>query len=230
MKVQLLFSAVIIITSQSLAKAGFTSGAPCSQRNTVYFTTSKPHFPHDDIKCVDIVGMGRTNITKYLPFLWDADTLYADGMLLRRVPKDIVNAMPKLELIDLSRNRFKRLHRAVFANCTNLKKVLLEKNQIRINPKLPFLQSVSITNLVLSNNEITRLSKLTFAHLPNLTTLFLDGNKLTILKPSTFYPTPRLKYLHIGNNMLTTIPAVHSLPRSVVKYIYKGNPINGTFM
>lgn len=204
-------------------KGGFTSGAPCNSRNTVYLESSKALFPQDLVKCVDITGMKKAiYLDKHWP-IFNADTLYADSMELKRINRTLFSLMPNLELVDLSRNKITRLPLAIGNIIPKLTTFLLAENRIKIPKRRALMRSFTIKTLSLSHNKIRFLQSMTFAKMPSLRVLYLDSNHLKFITPKTFSYLTNLKYLHLGNNLLKRVPSKALMPKSLSIYIVKGN-------
>lgn len=202
---------------------GFTSGAPCSERNTVI-----PPFRHPaEVQCLDIT---RLVPTKWLyvafdrmPHRTNVTTLYADGMQLQVVPLRVLQALPNLTLIDLSQNAITKFQTNSFHYLHHLDVLLLSNNQIIMPKKRNLLDSTSLTTLKLSNNGINRVFPFTFHNLYSLKALYLDGNKLKRVPYLALKPLHMLKYLDLSNNQIVRLPSNDKLPPKLVKFMVQGN-------
>lgn len=220
-----------ITTQHPLVSGGFTYGEPCSERNTAFLQKIAPRYPlNHNIKCVDITSVRNVRLSQkilkapnYKTFFAktvEADTLYADHMNLTKFPIFVVRSLPKVETIDLSGNRLRRIPNKMFKIVKNLDKLLIADNNVAMPKRTPLFSSKSIKTLMLSNNGIEQLYKQTFTLMPVLEVLYLDSNKITNIAP-IFNTVPRLKYLHLGNNFLINVPQKDLVSSSLVQYITK---------
>lgn len=202
---------------------GFTSGAPCSERNTVVPPFRRPA----EVQCLDIT---RLVPTKWLyvafdrmPHRTNVTTLYADGMRLQVVPLRVLQALPNLTLIDLSHNAITKFQTNSFHYLHQLDVLLLSNNQITIPKKRNLLDSNSLSTLKLSNNGINRVFPFTFHNLYSLKALYLDGNKLKLVPYLALKPLHMLKYLDLSDNQIVRLPSNDKLPPKLVKFMVQGN-------
>ncbi|KAF5271044.1 hypothetical protein FQR65_LT00463 [Abscondita terminalis] len=90
---------------------GFTSGAPCTVRNTALLETRGFwRIPRDaNVQCVDVTSLGNnSDVPVFWGLMW-ATTLYADHMRLKTVPTCIIDKMPFVKLIDFSGNSLRTI-------------------------------------------------------------------------------------------------------------------------
>ncbi|RZC14260.1 LRR 8 domain containing protein, partial [Asbolus verrucosus] len=207
------------------SEGGFTQGAACNSRNTAYLNPSRPQFPTDAVKCIDLTGMGKSLIFDNQWPIQQANTLYADHMQLMNINRTMFTFMPNLELVDFTGNKIRRLPLAISSIIPKLTTFLLSKNKIRIPKKRPLMKSFTLQTLMLSHNKIRALQPVTFARVPSLRVLYLDSNYLKVVTPKMFSHLTNLKYLHLGNNLLKRVPSKAYMPKSLNIYILKGNQL-----
>lgn len=220
-KVNLVITIIACIATTCLG--GFTSGAPCSDRNTV----TPPFRAPAEVKCLDITQLHRTDLQRMnfasMNYRDRFDTLYADAMGLSVMPIRVLQALPNLELVDLSRNSITKFPNNAFSNLHRLNILLLDKNQIVIPRRQNLIDSSSLTTLKLSNNGIERVFPFTFHNLYSLKALYLDGNRLKRVPYLAFRPLHMLKYLDLSNNQILRLPSNNKLPPKLVKFMVQGN-------
>lgn len=206
-------------------QAGFIYGEPCSERNTIYMSPVRPRFPKSTPTCMDITAMGVTTKLHQPELLKNVTTVYADHMRLPEVPIYVIEAIPQLELLDLSGNLITIIPVGVFLKTPRLHTLLLSDNKVVIPKKKPLLRHKFLHDLSLSNNGIKRLNPRVFRGLPNLKVLYLDMNKITRIGPKVFAPLKKLAFLHLGGNKLKVLPDNLTGPSRPRILITKGNPL-----
>ncbi|XP_022916092.1 phospholipase A2 inhibitor beta-like [Onthophagus taurus] len=207
-------------------QSGFIEGEPCSDRNTALLNPTRPVWPIDrhNIRCVDMRNMGNTSWFTYIKKMKNVTTIFADSMMLKRIPRKVVSSLPKLEVLDVTNNSIQRIHPLMFKHNPKFVVLLLSNNKLLLPKKRPFLMSQSLTTLYLSKNYIKNIPVMTFTGLPMLRELFLDSNELVSINPKAFKHLSNLKMLHLGNNLLRFIPPKETMGPNLVRYIIKSNP------
>ncbi|KAI4470908.1 hypothetical protein MML48_1g15509 [Holotrichia oblita] len=207
----------------TIACAGFIAGEPCHEKNTAILQPKRPIWPLNHVHCANMKSMGNSSWYTFVDRLHNVTSVFADNMLLTNIPYHTIKMLPNLEILDVSKNKIRKIHKNTFIHNKNFQTLLLSHNNIMLPRKSPFLSSQSLINLYLSNNNIKRVPPIAFTELPSIRALFLDSNMIVKLKPTVFTPLKNLRYLHLGNNRLIVIPPKNSLPTNLVTYITKGN-------
>lgn len=207
----------------TVAFGGFIQGEPCHEKNTAILQPKRPIWPSKNIHCADVKNMGNDTWHQFIRRIENVTSVFADNMLLTRLPYQTIRMLPKLEILDVSNNNIRKIYKNAFIRNKNFQTLLLSHNKIVLPKKTPFLSSQSLINLYLNNNNIKFIPSVAFIELASVRALFLDSNRLVRIKPIIFAPLKNLKYLHLGNNRLVTIPPKEQLPVGLVTYITKGN-------
>lgn len=105
-----------------------------------------------------------------------------------------------LEMIDLSGNALRRLHRSVFEPTAQLKTLNLACNRMTKLLKNYFFNLEVIETLVLSHNAITTIENDTFVYLPNLQYLDLSDNDIDVQSIRALQGIPDLVRLSVAYN------------------------------
>ncbi|KAF5299682.1 hypothetical protein FQA39_LY11477 [Lamprigera yunnana] len=145
----------LLITAAYEGACGFTSGAPCNVRNTALIETRGYwRIPREPLQCVDITSLGTKSTIPLFPGLILATTLYADHMRLTAVPVFVLNAVRRVELIDLSGNLLTDLDKNVFLSLIHLQPEVIQPLFDLADPNYPVYkeQKSAQTNGVMMQN------------------------------------------------------------------------------
>jgi hypothetical protein len=112
----------------------------------------------------------------------------------------------RLEIIDLSFNKFKEIPQDVFQGLTKLRSLHLGSTQLIILPERVFQGLTNLDYLDLDNNKLTSLPEHVFQGLTNLRDLNLSKNQLTSLPKDVFKGLASLSRLGLHSNQLTLLP------------------------
>ncbi|XP_065080653.1 uncharacterized protein LOC135703294 isoform X2 [Ochlerotatus camptorhynchus] len=120
---------------------------------------------------------------------------------LEYLPKSLIDAFPRVTLLNLNSLIITSIQQNAFERAANLQTMYLENNRLtRINPSA-FRGANNLQTLVLSKNEITSIDYSP----PNLKFLYLDQNQLDSLPAFTAY----LQFLNASHNNIASINDNH---------------------
>ncbi|XP_065080867.1 slit homolog 1 protein-like isoform X5 [Ochlerotatus camptorhynchus] len=126
---------------------------------------------------------------------------------LEYLPKSLIDAFPRVTLLNLNSLIITSIQQNAFERAANLQTMYLENNRLtRINPSA-FRGANNLQTLVLSKNEITSIDYYTFDSPTNLQLLYLDQNQLDSLPAFTY--TAYLKILNASHNNIASINDNH---------------------
>uniref|UniRef100_A0A0N5ASA3 LRRCT domain-containing protein n=1 Tax=Syphacia muris TaxID=451379 RepID=A0A0N5ASA3_9BILA len=131
---------------------------------------------------------------------------------LSLVPTETLEQMKKLQKLDLSKNRIRRISSLSFGNSNGasatLQKINLAGNLINeITDSNSFAHMSALLELDLSHNQINVLGDAIFTHLTNLNYLNLEGNKLSEFPKTALNGLTRLQFLILDENPIEHLPA-----------------------
>ncbi|CAG5056585.1 unnamed protein product [Parnassius apollo] len=128
--------------------------------------------------------------------------------LLQEIPREALRGHPNLERLHLNRNSIKFIEAEAFVAMPALRELHLSKNALGDMNEAPFWNLPSLKGLDLSYNFFKRLQPKLLYNLPSLRRINLSNNKLSVIDPITFIETPLLEYVNIsGNYLVSTHPA-----------------------
>ena len=107
--------------------------------------------------------------------------------------------LPKLKLLDLSKNRIRILDETTFDKTPALEKLFLGGNQIKL---IPVLKLPNVTNLDLTNNFIDAINIDTFSGMPKLKYLWLNGNDKITSIPENAFKNTELSTIYASANLV----------------------------
>ncbi|XP_062708377.1 uncharacterized protein LOC109411523 isoform X6 [Aedes albopictus] len=122
--------------------------------------------------------------------------------VLRYVPKSLIDAFPKMELLNLNQAQVATIEENAFENATKLKELFLANNRLQTFPVNVLNGARNLEKLVLTSNHITNMAY-SFESNILLNDLFVDKNKISQL-PS-FENIPNLKTFNGSSNALDHI-------------------------
>lgn len=128
-----------------------------------------------------------------------------DNSNLEKIPKEIFQNFPNLELFFATNVGLKKLDPDFFKGAENMKTLDLSKNKIEELKEAVFGEAPNLQNLILAENAITVVDRSAFKSIPKITILNLDDNKIKELNKDTFQFLEKLKTLSIKNNKLEVI-------------------------
>jgi Leucine-rich repeat (LRR) protein len=138
-----------------------------------------------------------------------------------------LNFSKELKIIDLSRNRLRKLHGGMFASNQQIEVLIVGSNYLEeIDPRtfhsLPELYQLDLANnriadlhsnlfrsnqklarLLIYNNKLTQLSAAVFTPIPQLTVLLLNANRINAVDRTILQALPNLENFHLGGNVCT---------------------------
>nr|XP_029735791.1 uncharacterized protein LOC109411523 isoform X2 [Aedes albopictus] len=113
-----------------------------------------------------------------------------ENSVLRYLPKSLIDAFPKMELLNLNQLQVANIEENAFGNATKLKELFLANNRLKTFPVNVLYGAHNLKKLVLTSNHITNMAY-SFESNILLNDLFVDNNKISQL-PS-FENIPNLK-------------------------------------
>ncbi|KAK8482178.1 hypothetical protein V6N11_024314 [Hibiscus sabdariffa] len=155
-------------------------------------------------------------ILKSLPNL---SCLKLDNNPLRQIPSDGFQAIPMLQILDISGNAGSLPENPAFSNLQHLKELYLRRMQLREVPSeimsLPQLQILG-----LSQNSLQSIPE-GLKNLTSLTELDLSDNNISSLPPELGLLEPSLQVLRLDGNPLRSIrrPILERGTKAVLKYL-----------
>uniref|UniRef100_A0A6C0EAI8 Uncharacterized protein n=1 Tax=viral metagenome TaxID=1070528 RepID=A0A6C0EAI8_9ZZZZ len=123
---------------------------------------------------------------------------------LKEIPPNI-KYLTKLQTLNLSENKLKKIKENTFDNLTNLQQLFLGSNELRIIKENTFDKLTNLHYLDVGNNQLTEIKENAFDRLTDLTHLYLNGNKLKEIKENIFDKLTNLQTLNLNSNKLTKI-------------------------
>lgn len=126
-------------------------------------------------------------------------SLQMQGTSLGVLRDQIFNAVPRLEILQLSQNFIHTVHVAAFQGLSKLRLLGLQGNAIAEILSSTLDPLMELVHLDLSRNELTTLPQNIFAKNKKLQTLLLNGNPLRILMPDVLGSLPNLRLLDLGH-------------------------------
>lgn len=126
-----------------------------------------------------------------------------------RLPTEIFDSVPKLEVLELGNNMIEAINPEIFSNLTRLRFLNLWKNQLNDVKPHTFDKLTSLESLDINTNKLTTLPFDIFDHLRNLKTLNMFGNNFSSLPENLLVHNTKLRVLNFYNNRqnLTTLPS-----------------------
>lgn len=135
--------------------------------------------------------------------------------------EDAVNIYTKLEILDLSQNKFRHLGKFRFSECEELQNLNLSNNFIA-NIKGPeaFEGPKAMQTLDLSKNTLNTLENDSFLPLATLVELRLSHNKLNTIQSGAFSGLSSLRVLHLDHNLVSEINPLWFEPLENLRFLY----------
>jgi Leucine-rich repeat (LRR) protein len=124
---------------------------------------------------------------------------------LTDLPKDILEALPKLRILSLNNNPTLQLTSKMFSPLSNLEALFISSNGHENLPENIFAGLGKLQKLGISNNNFSTISPEIFADISTLEELHLSNNPLLVLAPENFSSLSKLKKLYLGGNKITTL-------------------------
>ncbi|XP_037679989.1 leucine-rich alpha-2-glycoprotein [Choloepus didactylus] len=137
-----------------------------------------------------------------------ADTVHlsAEFFNFTHLPDGILQGTPNLQELHLSSNRLENLSAEFLLPVPRLRVLDLTRNALtRLPPRL-FRASAALVTLVLKENQLEVLEATWLHGLRDLWYLDLSGNRLRTLPPGLLANCTALHILDLGNNQLETLP------------------------
>lgn len=119
--------------------------------------------------------------------------------------KDSFLNLPKLEVLDLSRNRISSLNCSDFASLKQLNKLYLYSNRLSKLPSCAFKDLNNLEILRLGSNKLLTIGATFKNVLPSLKELQMTYNKLSALQKGSFRGLSNLRTLDLGDNQISEI-------------------------
>ncbi|GJQ79491.1 hypothetical protein Trydic_g16344 [Trypoxylus dichotomus] len=119
----------------TIAIGGFIAGEPCHEKNTAILQPMRPIWPVKHVHCADMKNMGNNSWYIYVSRLQNVTSVFADNMLLTKLPYKTLTLLPNLEILDVSDNRIQKgiinLHNQRQHTITTKEKTVQETNKIK---------------------------------------------------------------------------------------------------
>nr|ANG08900.1 toll family protein LongTollB [Parasteatoda tepidariorum] len=112
----------------------------------------------------------------------------------------------KLNVLNLSYNRVRRIEGTPFQTLVNLHVLNLKDNYIEYIAEKALSHLISLTDLDLTNNKLRLIEAETFYGLLNLKQLLLTNNHMELIHSDAFTNLTHLHSLSLKNNSLTSFP------------------------
>ncbi|XP_030247139.1 leucine-rich repeats and immunoglobulin-like domains protein 1 isoform X1 [Drosophila navojoa] len=134
---------------------------------------------------------------------------------IQRISSEALALLPKLKLLDLSKNQLHSVEANMFPRPNRLSHLILNGNEIGSVNELAFATLSNLTDLELSNNHLSSLPVGVFKNLLRLKKLTLNSNRLEI-NWSTFRGLQALQKLELkANNIKTLQDGVFHVMRNI---------------
>ncbi|XP_075881256.1 extracellular matrix protein 2 isoform X2 [Nelusetta ayraudi] len=150
-------------------------------------------------------------------------SLSLEGNNITSIPANAFNGIPKLEWINLKKNKLTSagIDATALQGLKMLRRLYLDDNLLETVPNLP----PTLEELKISENGLNGIHKNSFKGLSSLITLELEGNLLSEgnVDPLAFTPLIQLSYLRLGRNHFRTVP--QGLPMSLQELYLENNLI-----
>ena len=115
-----------------------------------------------------------------------------------------IGMFPKLQMLNLSKNKLINITDAPFGSLTSLTRLDLSKNKIVTLPdSIGWIKAVTYANF--SENEIQKMPS-SMSQLKNLKELYFSHNQLTELVGTTMVMLSQLQVLNVSHNKLSSLP------------------------
>jgi hypothetical protein len=125
--------------------------------------------------------------------------------LIDTVDADAFEELVELKYLDLGNNKLQSLSHRVFKNNGKLERLSLFRNRLKSVTPANFAHLTSLTELSLCENKLTSLDQRLFINLVNLQRLFLCNLRISSLPRDIFVTLSSLQIIHLHNNhWLTT--------------------------
>ncbi|KAJ8258429.1 hypothetical protein COCON_G00174410 [Conger conger] len=157
-------------------------------------------------------------------FIPQLKALSLEGNDITTIPTGAFNGLPKLEWINLSKNRITAsgIDPQVFKGLKFLTRLYMDSNFLdQIPPELP----PSLQELKINENNLRGIDENSMQSLQNLVTLELEGNMLSEgnVAPEALQALTQLSYLRLGRNHFRTVP--QGLPAALQELHLENNVI-----
>ncbi|XP_023500227.1 leucine-rich alpha-2-glycoprotein isoform X1 [Equus przewalskii] len=146
--------------------------------------------------------------------------LHLSSNRLHNLSAELLQPVPGLKVLDLTRNALSRLPPGLFRASAALHTLVLKENQLRALDASGLHGLTALRHLDLSGNQLRTLPAGLLANVPNLRVLDLSDNQLEAL-PSGFLRGPLcLERLHLEGNRLRALAEDLLAPQADLRYLF----------
>lgn len=147
------------------------------------------------------LSLSRIKFEKdFLNYLPNLIELRIEDIEINQIDDSIFCDIPKLYVLDLTRNSLSHITDGVFKNLPTLQRLSLWGNKLTSLNRYSFTGLRQLKSLELSNNKIVSLDSDTFAELIDLVIINLRSNNLRVVPSNIFKSNTALETVKIGNN------------------------------
>ncbi|XP_039278731.1 protein artichoke [Nilaparvata lugens] len=125
--------------------------------------------------------------------------------MIRDINYDSIQGHPTLERLHLDHNHLRQVVREAFSGMPALRELRLSNNFLSNYLEMPLWNLPLLKGLDLSHNEFRRLDRRVLANLPSLRRLDMSSNSLVMIDPASFLGTPSLEHVNLSHNALEAI-------------------------
>ncbi|RZF41110.1 hypothetical protein LSTR_LSTR002742 [Laodelphax striatellus] len=125
--------------------------------------------------------------------------------MIRDINYDSMQGHPTLERLHLDHNNLRQVVREAFSGMPALRELRLSNNFLSNYLEMPLWNLPLLKGLDLSHNEFRRLDRRVLANLPSLRKLDISSNSLVMIDPASFLGTPSLEHVNLSHNALEII-------------------------
>ena len=111
------------------------------------------------------------------------------GNRIKKVPANYFIALPRLEILNIERNRISEIEPFAFYPVPSVKQIYLYGNKLEILSRNMFSGLIKLERLRIPSNFIHTIESGTFANLTSIKQIYLQRNKLHTIKMEIFVPS-----------------------------------------
>ncbi|VVC97269.1 protein artichoke [Leptidea sinapis] len=134
--------------------------------------------------------------------------------------RSLLDALPRLKILDLSKNFLREIPRGALRGHASLELLHLNENKLKFIEPDSFVAMPALRELHLSNNYLSdETNEGPFWNLPSLKGLDLSNNFFQRLQPKLFYSLSALRRINLSSNKLTVIDPITFVDCTLLEYI-----------